>query len=70
MGRIKSRLIGYMVAVLFILVSPGLLIDVLQDESFSDRENLVILVSAFIMTIIYLGGIGYIIGFCVQGAGL
>ena len=61
----QERIINYLVVILVILVSPGLLIDILQDENFNDRENLAMFVSATMMTAIYIGGFIYIIGFCI-----
>ena len=70
MGLIKERLINYAVAVIFILFSPCLLVDVLEYRHFEDRENLIVLITSVLMTTIYSFGMAYIIGFLLQGAGL
>ena len=72
--KMKKRLSNYLFAILFILVAPCLLLDTLQDmleeEHPNDRFDLTILVTASIMTTIYSFGLAYIVGFCIQGAGL
>lgn len=61
----KNRIINYVVVILFIIVSPSLLIGVLRYGHFNDRENQVTLISAATMTIIYVVGVVYIVGFLV-----